>query len=234
MLSEMTSQPEDQEQSAAVANPQFARAIYIDLEYTCWEEMPPPGMKQEIIEIGLAEMDLAILKIVKEAVHLVRPKRWDISAYCSRITGLTSDDIRGAQPLASVLARIEQDFAPRGKLFVAWGDDLRELLPVCPSDLLQGRLKRGVDLSTAFRQISGMTRQLGVRDALLSIGETFEGEPHQALVDARNTARLHAAIIRKLLAPIVHPEPEEHKQKVSRSRSDFGEKLHASLADPNG
>jgi hypothetical protein len=36
-------------------------ALYLDLECTFWEEPPPPGMKREIIEIGVAEMDLQSL-----------------------------------------------------------------------------------------------------------------------------------------------------------------------------
>ena len=31
----------------------------VDVEATCWESVPPPGQISEIIEIGLATVDLA-------------------------------------------------------------------------------------------------------------------------------------------------------------------------------
>ncbi len=36
-------------------------ALYLDLEWTCWNAPPPPGMQQEIIEIGIVEMDLVMI-----------------------------------------------------------------------------------------------------------------------------------------------------------------------------
>ena len=51
------------------------RSLYIDVEMTCWTGPPPPGMKQEIIEIGIAEMDLRTLDITREASYFVRPRR---------------------------------------------------------------------------------------------------------------------------------------------------------------
>jgi len=51
------------------------RALYIDLESTCWNRMPPPGMTPEIIEIGIVELDLIGLRITQEAAYFVRPRR---------------------------------------------------------------------------------------------------------------------------------------------------------------
>ena len=36
------------------------QAIYLDLEWTCWDTDPPAGMKQEIIEVGIVAMDQPI------------------------------------------------------------------------------------------------------------------------------------------------------------------------------
>jgi hypothetical protein len=40
-------------------------ALYIDLELSCWAGAPPRGMRQEIIEIGVVELDLATLEITR-------------------------------------------------------------------------------------------------------------------------------------------------------------------------
>jgi len=77
-------------------------AIYLDLEWTCWNTVPPAGMKQEIIEVGIVAMDLANLKLLDEASYFVRPRRWEISQKCTMITGITDQDIRSAKPLGEV------------------------------------------------------------------------------------------------------------------------------------
>ena len=61
-------------------------------------------------------------------------------------------------------------------------------------------------------------------------GLEFGGVPHGALADARNTALVHAAILRRIRRnsdPIpVPPEPEAEPE----IRSDFGDKLAKALA----
>jgi hypothetical protein len=43
------------------------------------QERAAPGLQQEIIEIGVSELDLLTLEILSEAPYLVRPQRWEIS-----------------------------------------------------------------------------------------------------------------------------------------------------------
>ena len=49
-------------------------------------------------------MDLSKLKILDEASYFVRPRRWEISKKCAKLTGITDEDIRSAKPLAEVSA----------------------------------------------------------------------------------------------------------------------------------
>ena len=74
--------------------PVFSSALYFDLELTCWNTKPSLGLRQEIIEIGVVEMDISKLTITCEAQFFVRPAgRWEISNYCTKITGITRRDI---------------------------------------------------------------------------------------------------------------------------------------------
>ena len=68
------------------------RSIYIDVEQSCWTGPPPPGMRQEIIEIGVVEMDLQTLEITRERARFVRPRRWEISDRCTELTGITEGE----------------------------------------------------------------------------------------------------------------------------------------------
>jgi inhibitor of KinA sporulation pathway (predicted exonuclease) len=79
-----------------------AHALYLDLEWTCWDAPPPPGMRQEIIEIGIVEMDLLTLAVTEEASYFIRPRRWEISPMCTRLTGITSEDISKAMIVSAM------------------------------------------------------------------------------------------------------------------------------------
>jgi DNA polymerase III alpha subunit (gram-positive type) len=118
---------EDQRKSRAIKTPADSilhdRALYLDLEFTCWNAPPPPGMKPAIIEIGLAEMDLASLRITREATCFVRPRRWEISLKCAQLTGITSENIRGAKPLGAALQALLMDFGSTDYL-VARGETM--------------------------------------------------------------------------------------------------------------
>ena len=84
-------------------HPTIHSVLYIDLELNC-----PDRVRQgdpEIIEIGIAELDTTSLSIVRERDYLVLPYR-DISRLCTKITGLTSDDFKGAQAFKDVIAEI--------------------------------------------------------------------------------------------------------------------------------
>src|ERR1700734_1549131 len=89
-------------------------AIYLDLEWTCWNTVPPAGMKEEIIEVGIVAMDLANLKLIDQASYFVRPKRWEISQKCTTLTGITDQDIRTAKPLGEVVGALTKRFQPQG------------------------------------------------------------------------------------------------------------------------
>lgn len=43
---------------------QRQRAIYIDLEWNCWDGPPIPGRHQEVIEIGVVEVRLDSLEMI--------------------------------------------------------------------------------------------------------------------------------------------------------------------------
>jgi inhibitor of KinA sporulation pathway (predicted exonuclease) len=210
--------------------PQYhARSIYIDVELTCWEGTPPLGMKQEIIEIGITEMNLITLEITGEASHFVRPKRWEISSKCTDITGITTDDIRQARSFPTVLDSLTEQFAPSRALCCTWGDDASLIAAACQGHGLKTPLRNLLDLSQLFQGLFLLKQRASLQSAVEMLGLGFEGVPYGALADARNTAGIHAAIIRRMrrepdppLSPVSHPEDVF-------PISTFAEKLQRSL-----
>lgn len=174
------------------------RSIYVDVEMTCWNSAPPQGMKPEIIEIGIVEMDVATLEITQEKSYFVRPHRWEISPLCTNLTGITKDDIQSARPFVHVLTALTEEFAPSQALCCTWGDDAALIAAACHSNGLKTPLRNLLDLAHQFQHLFALRQLAKLSNALQIMGLDFDGVPHGALVDARNTARVHAAIIRRM------------------------------------
>jgi inhibitor of KinA sporulation pathway (predicted exonuclease) len=198
-------------------------ALYLDLEWTCWNVPPPLGMKPEIIEIGIAEMDLSTLNITQEAGCFVRPRRWEISLLCTRLIGITEDDIRKAKPLEEVLPILTKKFQPTNKACCTWGDDVSVMARTCKSFGLISPFRYPIDLAKIFQGVFVMKDHASLGTAIQMLGLDFDGVPHGALPDARNTARLHAAILRRIRRDPVPPPISEQEEVVSLSA--FAQKL---------
>jgi len=199
-----------------------AQAVYLDLE---WNSPPPPGVKQEIIEIGMVAMDLNDLRILDEASYFVRPRRWEISQKCTDLTGITDDDIRSARPLAEVLGTLTKRFHPKGKPCCTWGEYLPVLARACSSVGLVSPFGRPIDLSKFFQGAFATKDQIGLKTATELLGIKFDGFAHGALPDARNTALVHASILRRLRQKPEPIEPSPVAVHAAGSLSSFAQKL---------
>jgi inhibitor of KinA sporulation pathway (predicted exonuclease) len=201
-------------------------ALYLDLELNCPERFRPGDADPEIIEIGIVELDTASLRIVRERDYLVRPHR-DISRRCTKITGLTNEDFKGAKPFTDVIAGICSEWPGRA-ISIAWGEDGATLTRASRQCRLQMPFRRSIDLSQVVRQALLFENQLSLRAALELLGLEFDGCAHMALADARNTALLHAEIMRRLRAPGADPASGPEVTKPSQP-TWFGQLLANSL-----
>ncbi|QNI32087.1 exonuclease domain-containing protein [Alloacidobacterium dinghuense] len=206
------------------------RAIYVDLEWTCWDGHPPAGRVREIIEIGAVEVNLNSLEIVREASYLVRPRHLDISSRCTRITGILATDLKSARAFQEVLNAFVTEFSPSEKLCCTWGrDDNDVLTEACRTHGLRSPMRNVIDLSHLFWRLFLLRQQASLTSALSMLGLHFDGVAHTALADARNAARIHAEIIRRMRLGPKLPS-EIHAEPTNSPRSTLlGEKLRQVL-----
>jgi inhibitor of KinA sporulation pathway (predicted exonuclease) len=186
-------------------------------------------MKPAIIEIGIVEVDLEALATTREKAHFVRPRRWDISARCTEFTGISAVDIRAASPFPEVLASIVEEFAPSKALCCFWGDDAAIIEDACRACGLRSPLRNLLDLAGLFHRLFLLRDQASLQKAVEILGLEFEGVPHGALADARNTARIHADIIRRMGREPAPPTASSSHVAHQETRSEFAEKLFKSL-----
>jgi inhibitor of KinA sporulation pathway (predicted exonuclease) len=158
--------------------------------------------------------------------YLVRPHR-NISRRCTKITGLRCEDFKGAKPFKDIIAEICVEW-PGKAVSIAWGEDGPILTRACRQHRVRMPFRPFIDLSQIVRQALLLENQLSLGGALKHLGLSFEGCAHTALADARNTARLHAEMIRRLRASGGDTTPAPGVSKPA-PRTWFGQLLANSL-----
>ncbi|UXI03518.1 3'-5' exonuclease [Photobacterium sp. TY1-4] len=169
----------------------FNRIVCFDLEMCCWND-GRESRTGEIIEIGVAELDLVTGQIVRRAQHFVKPEHDEVSPFCTELTGIKPDVIaKNGKPLATILKSVEQKFGGRHKIYAAWGRDDAILRAECKAKDLKVPFNEYLNLATLFRlQRHVSNKRCGLRAAMDMAGLEWEGRHHSGYVDAYNLARL--------------------------------------------
>jgi inhibitor of KinA sporulation pathway (predicted exonuclease) len=184
------------------------RVLVMDLEMACWAGARPQGMYNDIIQIGMVEIDTHHLAISSPLMAFVRPTRpYDISEYCVNLTGITAADVARGNPLPEVFNRvIKRGF--RKKTCLTWGNDRHALREGLGEEYLahnQMDLSNCMDLGWMFKNMFDQERSLSVEQALEFFGLKFSGVPHTALYDAHNTARIYVEMLRMMRKSVPAP-----------------------------
>ena len=94
----------------------------VDVEATCWDGAAPAGVPSEIIEIGLAVVDLRAGTRVARHRILVRPVRSTVSAFCTELTGLTQPEVDAGIGFAEACKLLAAEHQAGIRPWASWGD----------------------------------------------------------------------------------------------------------------
>lgn len=168
------------------------KVLAVDFEMTCWEDVPSPERIPEIIDIGVVEISVERLEITRSARFMVRPKWSSVSDYCTKLTGITSEDLRKhGHPLPEVANRLKGKFGARSKLWMAWGKDNLAIQRDCLRHEIQN------PFSSSFRNLglehtidSGHSENIGLHSIMGEMGIQPGPGRHTALNDALDLAQV--------------------------------------------
>jgi inhibitor of KinA sporulation pathway (predicted exonuclease) len=182
------------------------RILFIDVEMTCWDGPAPEGQFPEVIEIGVAELDLATLEITRSQSYLVTPVVSKISPYCIDLTGITPEEMRRrGRPLKEISARIVKDFGSRSKQWMSWGPDRRAIDRDHAAKGVPPTFSAAfVDMGLEFKHSLGQSRGIGLTRAMQLYGLERTGRIHSGEQDAIDTALLWAEMARRRRAELLH------------------------------
>lgn len=178
--------------------------LVVDLEATCWskEEDPTLALTQaeesEIIEIGAVALDESLVPI-DEFQRFVRPVRHPkLSAFCTRLTSITQQDVDIANEFDAVYAQLDAWMGGDGGAgldFVSWSCyDHRQLLHQCHVAGLARPSWSATDAKVEFtdwaRGHSSKRLRFGMARALAYLGLEACGTAHRGIDDARSLVKI--------------------------------------------
>ena len=174
----------------------FNRIVCFDLEMCCWNENGK-SRTGEIIEVGLAEIDLQTGEVVRRAQYYVKPDEDEISLFCVELTGITPRKIeKQGRPLEGVLKSMIKNFGGTNKIYAAWGHDELILKSECEAKGIEFPFVEFINLATLYR-IKSLKKndRMGQRRAMEELHIEWEGRQHSGYVDAYNLAQLALKIL---------------------------------------
>ena len=176
------------------------RVVVLDMEFNL-RAIEKKGKEYqvptEIIQIGAVKLD-ENLKSVEEFSCYVRPQMRGISDYCTEITGITDEQVADASPFRQSITHFLDwigDDISQTYIYTWSGADLEMVRKECRNkkieiEKLNYLCEHWVDYQKRFGDALGYPVSLSLNNALLAIDIHFEGQMHDALADARNTAKL--------------------------------------------
>lgn len=172
--------------------------MVIDLEMC---KVPKPMRKkgyfrsQEIIQIGAVLVDEAY-KITEKFSTYVCPMYGQIDARIRKLTGITPDLVKDAPKLEEALCQLEQWIGKREVTAVSWSEsDLGQLknemeTKKLSNTVVEGLFDHWVDCQKTFTDIIDRGKAFRLEEALILSDIVQEGQAHDGMTDAYNTAKL--------------------------------------------
>jgi len=170
------------------------KVLVIDVESTCWAppEYQPRDQISEIIEIGLAVVDIISLEITDNISILVRPQNSNLSKFCTKLTTLTQEQVDKGITFEEACKVLKKEFNSENRTFVSWGDYDRKMFERNSKDygIRYPFGPRHHNLKNAFRLLHGLDTELGLDQALEFLGMKLQGIHHRGVDDAKNIANI--------------------------------------------
>ena len=175
------------------------RIIVIDVESTCWEDKKTASMHiSEIIQIGVAALDVNTLTVVQQSNFMVKPIVSRISPFCTKLTGITQKDVdeKGID-FAEALEALSGDYEISERPWASYGDyDRNQFHRNCKARSVAYPFgDRHINIKTLVASAMSWPSEEAMDVALKFIGLPLRGRHHDALDDATNAASILAFVL---------------------------------------
>lgn len=168
------------------------QVLVIDVESTCWEppEVQPSNEISEVIEIGIAVVDIDKLVVTANDSIIIRPQRSKVSKFCTQLTTLTQEYVDQGTTFQAAMEIMRKNYDAPNRTFVSWGDYDRKMFERNCQDygVKYPFGPRHMNLKNTFALLNGLPKELGLDAALAHLRMSLKGTHHRGVDDARNIA----------------------------------------------
>jgi inhibitor of KinA sporulation pathway (predicted exonuclease) len=174
--------------------------IVVDVEATCWEGDPPPGQENEIIEIGVCQLDIASGQRSKKRSILVRPERSRVSEFCTRLTTLTQEQVDQGIPFQEAIELLKSEYRPADRTWASYGDyDRIQIQRQCEQRGIPYPFGRThLNIKNLLAIGLNLPREVGLERAVEIFDLPLEGTHHRGDDDAWNIAAVLAELLKRM------------------------------------
>lgn len=150
--------------------------------------------RSELIQIGAVLIDES-LEIVDEFMSYVSPKYGAVDSYIQRLTGISREDVQGAPNIKEALENFV-NWLPNDAVLVSWSvnDEVQIRRELSAKGIiiegLEQYLDNWLDCQKTFGERMDAQKNYRLSEALIIANIDYDENIHDALVDAKNTARL--------------------------------------------
>ena len=182
----------------------MSQYVVVDLEMCrVPQEKRKTGFRwaNETIQIGAVLLNEQY-EVIDEFNEFVSPEYGCLDWYITRLTGITSRDLKDAPKMQDALIRFI-DWIPEDGLAVSWSDnDLKQIRHEAEAKNIEdSRLNRiigtWIDCQKMFSDRLQDKRIYKLSEALIAADIIQEGQEHNGLIDAINTAKLFSKMMKE-------------------------------------
>lgn len=187
-----------QEEKINISKRKRDLALVLDIERTTWRGRPPKGMRQEIIEIGVATFNFHNGFVEKKESIFIKTQNSEVSDFCQELTGISQDFLdKNGITIQEAMRKLWKRYESNKRMWMSWGESDRMYLSQdCRFYEIQNPMHLGyLDVRDLF--ISKYNYEPSLTTALQEVGLEFQGDEHSGLADAYNTALLYKNLIGK-------------------------------------
>lgn len=173
--------------------------IVIDIEATCWDHTPPEGQEREIIEIGVCTLDVQSGERLDKESILVRPEHSTVSEFCTQLTTLTQEQVEHGLTFSQACWLLRKRYKTRQRVWASYGDyDRRMFKTQCEARQVRYPFNSThMNVKSLFAVMMKLECEIGLEQAMQTMGIPMEGTHHRGHDDAWNTALILSHLLRR-------------------------------------
>lgn len=169
------------------------KILVVDIEATCWNGPNPPGMHNDIIEIGVCLLDVQTGEIIDIKGIIVKPERSNVSPFCTELTTITQEmvDSEGIS-FKDACNLLRKEYLSQSRAWASFGAyDQRQFVRQCGDMGVPYPFGPShINVKTLFALKHRLAHEQGMAGALAMLDIPLEGTHHRGVDDAKNIAKI--------------------------------------------